>query len=300
MDRLRTMSVFVAVAEAAGFALAARRLNMSPPAVTRAVTELEGRLGAKLLHRTTRTVQLTEAGARYLADCKRVLSEIEEIDRSAAGVHATPRGKVTLTASVLFGRMVLVPIVLDLLNHYPEIEIDALYVDRVTHLMDEGIDVAIRIADLPDSGLSAVRVGSVRRVLCAAPSYLETNGAPAEPGELKDHELIDFVNLARGREWRFQRDGKPLSLWPEARFRVNNADVAITAALSGYGITRVLSYMIAPQLAEGSLRLVLDEYALPPTPVHVVHKETGQPSGRVRAVVDFLADRLRADSGLDH
>ena len=300
MDRLHTMSVFVAVAETAGFASAARRLNMSPPAVTRAVTELEQRLGAKLLHRTTRTVRLTEAGDRYLVDCKRLLSEIEEIDRSAAGVHSAPRGKVIVSASVLFGRMVLVPILLDLLDHYQDIEIDALYVDRVTHLMDEGIDVAVRIAHLPDSSLSAVRVGSVRRVLCASPDYLAKRGQPGTLSALLDHELIDFVNLARSNEWSFVEKGKTVSLRPAARFRVNNADAGIAAALSGRGITRVLSYMIAPQLAAGTLELVLDSFAPPPIPVHVVHKETGQPSARVRAVVDFLAERLRVDPRLDH
>jgi len=300
MDRLHTMSVFVAVAEESGFAPAARRLNMSPPAVTRAVSALEQRLGAKLLHRTTRSVQLTEAGQRYLVDCQRVLSEIEEIDRSAAGIHGTPRGKVTVTASVLFGRMIMVPILLDLLDRYSEIEIDALYVDRVTHLMDEGIDVAIRIADLPDSGLSAVRVGTVRRVLCASPEYLSARGKPATLSDLETHQLIDFVNLARNNEWNFVQDGRTVSMRPAARFRVNNADASIAAAVSGRGITRVLSYMIAPNLADGTLALVLDDIAPPPVPVHVVHKETGQTSARVRAVVDFLAERLRSDSGLDH
>lgn len=300
MDRLHTMSVFVAVAEESGFAPAARRLNISPPAVTRAVSALEQRLGAKLLHRTTRSVQLTEAGQRYLVDCQRLLSEIEEIDRSAAGIHGTPRGKVTVTASVLFGRMVMVPILLDLLDRYSEIEIDALYVDRVTHLMDEGIDVAIRIADLPDSGLSAVRVGSVRRVLCASPEYISARGKPGTLSDLETHQLIDFVNLARSNEWNFVQDGRTVSMRPAARFRVNNADAGIAAAISGRGITRVLSYMIAPNLADGTLALVLDNLAPPPVPVHVVHKETGQTSARVRAVVDFLAERLRSDTGLDH
>ncbi len=300
MDRLQTMSVFVAVAEESGFASAARRLNMSPPAVTRAVTELEQRLGAKLLHRTTRSVRLTEAGQRYLVDCRHLLSEIEEIDRSVAGVHTTPRGKVTVTASVLFGRMMMVPILLDLLDHYPEIEIDAFYVDRVTHLMDEGIDVAIRIAELPDSSLSAVRVGSVRRILCASPEYLERRGRPDTLADLRSHALIDFVNLGRSSDWNFVKDGKAVSMRPTARFRVNNADAAITAALSGRGITRVLSYMIAPYLADRTLALVLDDFTPPPIPVHVVHKETGQTSARVRAVVDFLAERLRTDTGLDH
>jgi DNA-binding transcriptional LysR family regulator len=264
------------------------------------VSELEQRLGAKLLHRTTRSVQPTEAGRRYLVDCRRLLSEIEEVDRSAAGIHATPRGTVTVTASVLFGRMVVAPILLGLLDRYPDIAIDAVYVDRVTHLLDEGIDIAVRIANLPDSALSAVRVGSVRRVLCAAPDYLASRGRPKAPAGLKGHDIVEFVNLAHSGEWGFAKHGKSHGFRPDARLRVNNADVAIAAALAGRGIARVLSYMIAPQLAEGSLELVLDDFAPPPIPVHVVHKEPGQTSARVRATVDHLAESLRRERALEH
>ena len=184
MDRLKTMSAFVAVAEEAGFASAARRLDMSPPSVTRAISALEERLGARLFHRTTRTVQMTEAGERYLVDCRRILSEIEEAERGAAGIHATPRGMVSVTGSVLFGRIVLTPIILEFLDRMPEVSITTLFMDRVVHLVDEGIDVAIRIAELPDSTLRAARVGSVRRVLCASPAYLDRQGRPDSPRAL--------------------------------------------------------------------------------------------------------------------
>ena len=169
MDRLQTMTVFVAVAEELGFAAAARRLNMSPPSVSRAVSDLEIRLGARLLHRTTRSVTLTDAGARYLADCKRILAEIREADDHAAGTHTAPRGLVSVTGSVMFGRMMLTPILLDLQKQYPDISIQTLFVDRLVHLAEEGLDVAVRIAELPDSSLTAIRVGSVRRVVCASP-----------------------------------------------------------------------------------------------------------------------------------
>ncbi len=297
MDRLRTMSVFVAVAEESGFAAASRRLNMSPPAVTRAVSELEQRLGARLLHRTTRSVRVTDAGRRYLADCRRILGEIEEIDRHAAGIHATPRGVVTVTASVLFGRVVA-PYLLGLLDRYPEISVTSVFVDRVVHLVDEGMDVAVRIADLPDSSLSAVRVGSVRRVLCASPDYLAAHGRPATPSDLAGHQIIDFVNMTPGGEWVFDGGGKGHTFRPQSRFRVNSADAAISAALAGRGITRVLSYMVAPQLTAGTLELVLDDHGPPPAPVHVVHKEPGQTSARIRAVVDHLVHGLRADPAL--
>jgi DNA-binding transcriptional LysR family regulator len=300
MDRLHTMSVFVAVAEETGFAPAARRLNMSPPSVTRAVSELEQRLGAKLLHRTTRSVRLTDAGHRYLADCRRILGEIEEVDRHAAGIHATPRGTVTVTASVLFGRMVMAPVLLDLLDRYPEISITTMFVDRVVHLVDEGVDVAIRIADLPDSSLSAVRVGSVRRVLCASPGYLAARGRPDTPAGLAGHETVDFVNMTPGGEWAFEKDGRTHRFRPQSRLRVNSADAAIAAAVRGRGITRVLSYMIGPQLEAGTLELVLDDFGPPAVPVHVVHKEPGQTSARIRAVVDHLAENLRRDTALNH
>ena len=292
------MTVFLAVAEEAGFAPAARRLHMSPPSVTRAVTELEARLGARLLHRTTRSVKLTEAGHSYLADCRRILSEIEEADRHAAGVHAIPSGRVTVTASVMFGRMVLVPVLLDVLDRYPDLSVATLFVDRVTHLVEEGIDVAVRIAELPDSSLTAVRVGSVRRVLCASPDYLAAHGRPRTPSDLSEHEIIDFVNMTPGGEWTFKANGPYRTFRPHARLLLNNADAAIAAALAGRGITRLLSYMIAPEREAGALEIVLEDHEPPEVPVHVVHKERGQTSARVRAVVDHLVQSLRKEPAL--
>ena len=298
MDRLQTMAVFVGVAEEAGFAPAARRLKMSPPAVTRAVSELEARLGCRLLHRTTRSVSLTEAGERYLADCRRILAEIEEADRHAAGLHAEPMGRVSISASVMFGRVVLAPILLELLDRYPEISFSTLFVDRVVHLIDEAVDVAVRIAELPDSSLMAIHVGSVRRVLCASPDYLAERGRPQTPSELADHEIVDFVNMTPGGEWSFEMEGRSQSVRPVSRLQFNTADAAIAAALAGRGITRLLSYMILPCLAEGTLELVLEDHEPPAVPVHVVHKEPGRTSARVRAVVDHLVEALRQQPGL--
>ena len=298
MDRLQTMSVFVSVAEEGGFSAAARRLNLSPASVTRAVSELEARLGARLLHRTTRSVRLTEAGQRYLADCRRILAEVEEADSHAAGIHAEPRGLVTLSASVLFGRMVVTPILLDLLDRHPAISISATFVDRVVHMMDEGIDVAVRIAELPDSTLSAIRVGTVRRVLCASPDYLARHGRPRRLADLAGHQAIDFATLTPSADWTFDTDGRIRRFTPQARLHVNNADTAIAAAAAGHGIARVLSYQIAPQLRDGALELVLEDAEPPPVPVHVLHKEPGETAARIRAVVDFLVARLRADPAL--
>jgi DNA-binding transcriptional LysR family regulator len=298
MDRLQTMAVFIAVAEEAGFAAAARRMNMSPPSVTRAVGELEARLGARLLHRTTRTVRLTDAGERYVADCRRIISEVAEADRHAAGVHAAPSGAVTLTGSALFGRIVLTPILLEILDRYPEITINTLFVDRVVNLVDEGIDIAVRIAELPDSTLAAVRVGSVRRVLCASPDYLAAAGYPKSPRDLAVHETIDFTNIMSRGEWAFVQDDRTYNYKTRSRLQANSADVAIAAAVAGRGVTRVLSYMIAPQLARGELEIVLPAFTPPAVPVHVVHKEQGQTSGRVRAIVDLLADKLKRTPAL--
>ena len=298
MDRLQGMRTFVAVADAAGFAPAARRLNTSPPSVTRAVAELEQRLGARLLHRTTRSVRLTEAGRRYLADCRRILAEIEDAERQAAGQETVPRGLVTLTAPVMLGRIVVVPAVLDLLARYAEIRVSTIFVDRVVHLVDEGIDVAVRIADLPDSSLVAVRVGQVRRVLCASPGYLDARGRPTRPADLAAHAVIDFVNLTPNGEWSLIEDGRRRAFRPRARLQTGSADAAIAAACAGHGITRVLSYMIASAVERGELEVVLEDFTPPAVPVHVVHKELGRTSSRVRTAVDHLAEHLRRHPAL--
>jgi len=293
MDRIQAMTAFVAVADAGGFAAAARRLGLSPPSVTRAVAELETRIGAKLLHRTTRAVSATEAGQRYLEDCRRVLDEITEIERHAAGVHAAPSGLVTVSASVLFGRMAVAPSLLNLLERYPDLAVNAVFLDRVVNIVEEGVDVAVRIADLPDSSFLATRVGETRRIVCAAPAYAEVHGLPEMPDDLARHATIDFINASRSGAWTFHRNGAPETARHRPRFRVNSADVAIAAAKAGKGLTRVLRYMVAADIEAGALVPVLDAFAPPPLPVHVLHKEPGLTSARVRAVVDHLVQDLR-------
>ncbi|MDX6752196.1 LysR family transcriptional regulator [Geminicoccaceae bacterium 1502E] len=298
MDRLQSMSVFTAVAEDESFAGAARRLGLSPPAVTRAVAAIEERLGIRLLHRTTRSVRLTEAGGRYLEDCRRILAEIEEAEEAAAGLHREPRGQLALTAPVLFGRMHVTPLLLDFLALHPQLAARTLFVDRVVNLMEEGVDVAVRIAELPDSGLTALKVGSVRRVLVASPGYLAEHGGPREPAELVHHRTIAFRGLAPVAEWPFRRSGGEIAVRPAPWLTVNTAEMAITAALRGGGIARVLSYMVAPELEAGRLRVVLEAFEAAPLPVHLVHQEGRRVSARVRAFVDFAAARLRAEPAL--
>ena len=300
MDRLHTMTVFIAVAEEAGFAPAARKLNMSPPAVTRAISELEDHLGARLLHRTTRSTQLTEAGARYLDDCRRIIAEIGEAERHVAGVHSLPRGEISITASIAFGYKVLMPIIFDLMDKYPELKVSLSLADRIVHMYEEGIDIAVRIADLPDSTLIASRVGNVRRLLCASPDYLDRNGRPCSPDDLKDHTIIDFVNLAPSGDWPFEKGGETVQLKFESQFHVNRSDVAIAAAVAGRGITRVFSYMISGELRSGTLEVVLEDWTPPAVPIHIVHKEAGRTSARVRAAVDFLVAHLRQSPAIDH
>lgn len=300
MDRLRAMSVFLAVADEGGFAAAGRRLGLSAPSVTRMVSELEEALGARLFHRTTRTVRLTPAGIRYLEDCRRILADVEEADRQAGGLHEAPKGRVSVTGSALFGRLVVTPLIFEAMDRFPEISISTFFVDRIVHMVDEGFDVAVRIAHLPDSSLAAAKVGTVRRVLCASPDYLAQRGEPDTPAALADHSCVEFSAMMASGLWDFEKDGRSLAHRPDARLRVNTADAAIAAVLDGRGITRVLSYMIADHVRAGALKVILDDFEVPPVPVHVVHKEAGQASGRVRAVVDHLVERLRASPALDH
>ncbi|WP_437997055.1 LysR family transcriptional regulator [Sorangium sp. So ce185] len=298
MDRLDTMRVFVAVAEEEGFAPAARRLSMSPPAVTRAISALEERIGTRLLHRTTRIVRLTEAGARFLADCKRILAEIEEAEASAAGSHAALRGPLGVTAPVLFGRMFVAPIVFDFLARHPRVSARTLLLDRVVDMLDEGIDVAVRIAHLRDSSLTAIRVGSVRRVVCASPGYLAARGAPATPADLARLDTISFSQTGSPEEWSFGSGARVEKVLPPSQLLVNTADVAIAAAAAGRGLARVLSYQIGPELRDGRLAIVLPAFEPPPVPIHVVHPEGRLAAARVRAFVDFLVERLRAEPWL--
>lgn len=298
MDRFQSMSVFVEVAENGSFTAAGRRLNLSPPSVTRAVSALEERLGARLLHRTTRQVRLTEAGQRYLSHCRRILQDLQEADRVATGTHGELNGNIAVSAPVLFGRMVVAPHLFAFLRQHPEVTVTTLFVDRVVDLINEGIDVAVRIAELPDSTLSAVRVGAVRRVFCASPDYIRRRGRPATPDALDGHDTIAFSTDLHPQEWTFWADGTRTRFKPQAGLRVNLAETAIAAAMNGHGITRVHSYQVAPHLEAGTLELVLDDYAPPSLPVHVVHKEPGHTSARVRAVVDDLVTRLRREDCL--
>lgn len=299
MDQIHLMNVFVAVGEEEGFAAAARRLDLSPAAVTRAIAGLEERLGVKLLLRTTRNVRLTEAGRRYLDDTRAILASIDEANEAAAGVNSAPKGNLSVTASVLFGKTFVMPCIVQFLNEYPDVEVSALFLDRIVNLVDEGIDVAVRIGHLPDSSLKALRVGQVRRVLCASPEYLAKHPLPQHPADLLRHTIIAATGISPRVEWKFGAVDDPTMVRLRPRLTVTSNDAAIEAACAGLGICRLLSYQVADELTSGRLKIVLAEYEEAPWPVHLVHRESKFGSSKVRNFIDLLADHLRANPHLN-
>ena len=296
MDRFEAMQVFVTVAQEGGFAAAGRRLALSPPAVTRAVAGLERRLGARLFVRTTRAVRLTEVGTRYLTDAKRILAELAEAEATAAGAEAEPRGTLSVTAPSMFGRRHVAPHVLDFVARHPAANVRALFVDRIVDLVEEGVDVAVRIAHLPDSSLTAVRVGSVRRVVCASPAYLAAHGVPRTPADLAAHVAIVFSPSMAITPWDFS--GGPPVAPPPARLVASTSDLAIAAALQGVGLTRTLSYQVRGEIADERLVRLLPDHEPEPLPVHVVFPQGRMASARVRAFVDIVVAGLRAEPAL--
>jgi DNA-binding transcriptional LysR family regulator len=297
MDRFDALRTFIAVAEESGFAAAARRLRTSPPSVTRAISALEERVGARLLARTTRVVRLTEAGERFLIDARRILAELEEAEAAAAGSHRGLRGGLRITASVMFGQLHVAPVVCAFLAQHADIQARVLFADRVVDLAEEGFDVAVRIAQLRDSSAHAVSCGAVRTVVCAAPAYLRRRPRVAHPEDLAEHELIGFHPSLGDPRWGFRDRGKALTLTPRFRLIANSTAVGVDAALAGRGVVRSLSYMVAEPLRAGALVVLLAAYEPPPTPVQLVLPEGRRAPARVREFVSFAAERLRAALG---
>lgn len=292
MDKIDAMRTFVRVAETCNFAEAARQLNLSPPAVTRAVSMLEDHLSARLLTRTTRSVRVTEAGSRFLDDCRRILNDIEEAEALASGSHVRPKGTLNLTASVLFGQFFLVPIMTEFLDAYPDVTVRAVFVDRTVNLVDEGIDLAVRIGHLPDSSQQSIKVGKVRKVICGAPSYFSSQGVPQSPADLVDHKIIASNGAYSSLDWHFGQDQK-VHIAP--RLFCSTYDSVIRATINGWGLSRVLSYQIGEHLVEGRLQTVLADYEPEPLPVHIIHPEGRRASAKVRSFVDLAVERLRAN-----
>jgi DNA-binding transcriptional LysR family regulator len=298
MDRLDAMRVFVTALDEGSLAAVGRRLGRSPAAVTRAVAFLENHVGVPLLQRTTRTMRLTEAGDRYAAACRRVLADLEEAEMSAAGERAAPRGLLTVTAPVMFGTRILRPIVSAFLASQPEVQIRYLLLDRVVSLIDEGVDVALRIAHLPDSALIAIRVGEVRRVLCASPDYLARRPAIGEPADLSGHDCIAVAQLSPNEIWSFppsQGGTIARTVRVKPRLMVNSIEAAVGAAVDGEGVVRLLSYQIEREVRDGRLVVLLREDEPAPLPVHLVVPEGRLAIAKVRAFVDHSVAGLRAE-----
>lgn len=299
MDQLHLMTVYVAVAEEQGFAAGARRLGLSPPAVTRAVATLEEHLGVKLLNRTTRYVRTTEAGLRYLDDARKIIADVQVANEAAAGVNGEPRGHLSVTAPVLFGQIHVMPGIVRYLQRYPETEVNAIFLDRVVNLIEEGLDVGIRIGELPDSSMRALRVGSVRNVLCASPDYLRQFGIPGHPKEIMGHTIIHSRAGDSSVEWTFDGGAGPLSIRVKPRLTVTTNDAAIVASREGLGVCRLLSYQAAQYVDSGELDCILMDFEPPSIPIHIVHREGHLASTKVRSFIDLMAEYLRQDKRLN-
>jgi DNA-binding transcriptional LysR family regulator len=294
MDRFQELRVFIAVADCGGLAKAATVIHSSPPAVTRTLASLEARLGVRLFDRTTRSLRLTEPGIKFLDEARRILDDLETAEQEMAGQSNVVSGNLTLTTSLTFGRAMLQPIVSDFIDANPHITVSMLLFDRVVDLIDEGFDVAVRIANLPDSSLVSRHVGDVRRMLVASPAYLSKHGIPKTPEDLKTHTVIGQTALMPNRELRYFKASKPARITLPIRFEINDAHACISVAVQGKGITIALSYMVADALRDGRLVPVLNKFRPPSVPVNLIYAQRRIVAPKIRAFIDFAAPRLSA------
>ncbi|WP_411839014.1 LysR family transcriptional regulator [Paracoccus sp. ME4] len=286
MDRLQSLRVFVAVADAGSFAGGARALGISAPSATRGVAALEASLGARLFTRTTRQMRLSEPGRAYLEEVRDILAQLQAADEAASGTAARPVGTLRITCPQEFGRLHVAPLVADFLDAHAGIRAEVVMLDRVVNLIEEGFDVALRIGPLPPSDLTAVRLGEVRRVVCGAPGYLARHGTPAHPADLARHRLIVGGGDGNAAPWRVGPSGPRLTL--------SSVAACLDLAREGRGLTRALSYQVAADVAADRLRTVLTGHEPDPMPVHLVHAEGRRVATKLRAFIDFAAPRLRA------
>jgi DNA-binding transcriptional LysR family regulator len=294
VDQLEAMRVFVAVAESGNLSRAARALGLPVPSVSRKLAALEAHLDVRLVVRTTRRMALSDAGRRYLETCRRVVSEVDEASRTLTSAREEPRGSLSVTAPVVFGRLHVLPIVLEFLRAHPAVDVRLILADRTLEMIDEGVDVAIRIGALPDSTLIATKVGAMRRITCASPDYLRRRGRPTRPEELVAHDCITFVGIAAPDRWPYPIARGMRSVAVRSRLSVTTAEAAIDAAVAGFGVTRVLRYQAEAALEAGRLVRVLEKFEPPAAPVHVLHGDGRAPRAKVRAFTALAATRLRA------
>lgn len=297
MDRLEAMALLITVAEEGNLSAASRRLGKPLSTVHRHIGDLESYLGSRLLHRTTRRTELTEAGAAYVAACRRILEQVDDAERTVRGEYAVPRGELVITAPIVFGRLHVTPLITDFLAAYPDIDVRLLLVDRVTHLMDEHVDIALRIGELADSSMVGVPVGRVRRRCCASPAYLESHGSPVHPRELAHHQCIAMGAPSERHVWPFVDRGNDMPQIIHPRLSITTAEAAITAAEHGAGIARILSYQIAEAVMHERLAVVLPSFEPPAWPVNIIHRGQFPMPQKTRALIDFLKPRLRERLG---
>ncbi|HTF01217.1 MAG TPA: LysR family transcriptional regulator [Bradyrhizobium sp.] len=290
MDRIDAMQAFVAVADLQGFAPAARKLGLSPSGVTRLIAALEQRLGARLLQRTTRSVTLTDIGTRYLERARRILADVEEAEGSAQDERTRPSGRLVVSAPVGFGRLHVSPVMSAYLKRYPEVSAELRLADRIVNLVEDGIDLAVRIGHLADSSLVARHVGEMRRIVVASSGYLQQHGEPSTPETVVSHETIQFGAMTASPDWRFVEDGREIRVACAPRFTTNSADAAIQYAEQGGGLTRVLAYQAADAIKGGRLRVVLAQFEQPPLPIHIVYPTSRLLSAKVRTFIDLVTD----------
>jgi DNA-binding transcriptional LysR family regulator len=291
MDRLESMSVFVAVVAAGSFSAASRQLRMPLPTVSRKVAEIESHLKAKLLVRSTSKLVLTEAGRAYIEDCKRILEAVSEAERGASGQYNAPQGELTVTAPIVFGRLYVTPVVTQFLRAYERVDVRLLLADRALNLVEDRVDLAVRIGPLPDSRLVASKVGQIRRVVCASPAYLKERGTPRAPQDLLKHDCVTFAGLTDASSWGF-RDQETARV--HSRLTTSTAEAAIDATIAGIGLTCTLSYQIAAAVQAGQLVVVLRKFEPAPLPVSLIYVRESRITAKLRAFIDYAAPRLRA------
>lgn len=294
MDTLRAMEIFVRIVDAGSLTRAADAMNLSAPSVVRALAALERRVDTRLLNRTTRRIALTDEGREYYERCKRVLADIDEAHAALSARRRAPRGRIRITSSVMFGRLHVAPLLAEFLVKHAEVQADLLLLDRVVDLLEEGLDLAVRIGKPPDSSLVAVQVGSTQRVACAAPAFVAKHGVPRQPESLRELPCVLFGGLAAGGEFLFEHDGKSLRVAVQARLATNQIDAAIEACARGLGLGQFLHYQVEPLLASGKLVRVLSKFEPDAVPIQLLYPQTRLLSANVRAFVDWAAPRLRA------
>ena len=294
MDRLGAMATLVAVVETGSFSAASRKLRMPVTTVSRRVAELEAHLRTKLLQRTTRKVTMTDAGAPYVAACRKVLEQIGEAERNAAGEYRSPRGELTVTAPLVFGRMHLVPVMAEFMAQFVDVCLNCRFNDRNLDLQDEGIDLAIRLGPLPDSRWRARRIGTVRRVVCASPTYLAHRGEPRTLADLDAHDCVSFHGFDPPGSWLFPTPEGTTAVPIRSRIMFDSIESAIDAGIAGTGLIRVFSYHIRPAIRSGLLREVLTDFVPPVVPVQIINRHDEMVPLKVRAFIDFCAPRLQA------